>query len=128
MEVKVRIDGVDHKAQAQVIKGTLWVHHNGRTFTMDAGSGRKSRKKSAGGSSDRINAPMPGKVTKLLLSPGAAVEAGQAVLVMEAMKMEYTLKAEIAGTIDTVECVVGDQVVLGKTLVKIKPAASKQGL
>jgi len=123
MEIKVRIDGTDHKAQAQIIKGTLWVHHNGRTFTADAGSGRKSRKKSAGGSSDRINAPMPGKVTKLLLAVGSAVEAGQAVLVMEAMKMEYTLKAEIAGTIEAIECAAGDQVVLGKTLVKIKPAS-----
>ncbi|WII72550.1 acetyl-CoA carboxylase biotin carboxyl carrier protein subunit [Bdellovibrio sp. 22V] len=126
MEVTVRIDGVDHKAQAQLIKGTLWVHHNGRTFTMDTGSGRKSRKKGAGGgSSDQILAPMPGKVTKILLSPGANVEAGQAVLVMEAMKMEYTLKAEIAGTIDAVTCVVGEQVALGKSLVKIKPTADK---
>ncbi|WP_374029336.1 acetyl-CoA carboxylase biotin carboxyl carrier protein subunit [Bdellovibrio bacteriovorus] len=126
MEVTVRIDGVDHKAQAQLIKGTLWVHHNGRTFTMDTGSGRKSRKKGAGGgSSDQILAPMPGKVTKILLSPGANVEAGQAVLVMEAMKMEYTLKAEIAGTIDAVTCAVGEQVALGKSLVKIKPTADK---
>lgn len=125
MEVTVRIDGVDHKAQAQIIKGVLWVHHNGRTFTMDAGSGRKSRKKAAGGSSDQIMAPMPGKVTKILLNQGALVEAGQAVLVMEAMKMEYTLKAEIAGTIDSVQCSVGEQVALGKALVKIKPEAAK---
>lgn len=126
MEVKVRIDGVDHKAQAQLMKGTLWVHVNGRTFTMDTGSGRKSRKKSgAGGSSDTIAAPMPGKVTKILLQPGAAVKAGQAVLVMEAMKMEYTLKSEIDGTIDSVNCTVGEQVVLGKNLVKIKPSAEK---
>ncbi|MNU08488.1 2-oxoglutarate carboxylase large subunit [compost metagenome] len=66
---------------------------------------------------------MPGKVTKLLLGVGSAVQAGQAVLVMEAMKMEYTLKSEIAGTIETIECAAGDQVVLGKTLVKIKPAS-----
>ncbi|AHZ83926.1 Pyruvate carboxylase [Bdellovibrio bacteriovorus] len=126
MEVKVRIDGVDHKAQAQLIAGTLWVHYNGRVFTQDAMTGRKSRKKGgAGGSSDQIMAPMPGKVTKLLLAPGAAVAAGQAVLVMEAMKMEYTLKAEIAGTIDSVNCTVGEQVALGKALVKIKPASDK---
>ncbi|MGZ3770909.1 MAG: acetyl-CoA carboxylase biotin carboxyl carrier protein subunit [Bdellovibrio sp.] len=126
MELKVRINGVDHKVHAQIIKGTLWVHHDGKVFTMDATTGRKSRAKTgAGGSSDNIVAPMPGKITKILLSPGAEVTAGKAILVMEAMKMEYTLKAEIAGTIDTVNCTVGEQVALGKSLVRIKPEASK---
>ena len=125
MLVTVRVDGVDQKAHAQLIKGTLWVHHAGRTFTMETGTGRKSRKKGAAGSSDQILAPMPGKVTKILLQPGTEVIAGQAILVMEAMKMEYTLKAEIAGSIDSVNCTVGDQVVLGKSLVKIKPTADK---
>lgn len=125
MLVTVRIDGVDQKAHAQLIKGTLWVHHAGRTFTMETGTGRKSRKKGAAGSSDQIVAPMPGKVTKILLQPGAEVAAGQAVMVMEAMKMEYTLKAEIAGTVDSLHCAVGDQVVLGKSLVKIKATADK---
>lgn len=126
MELKVRINGVDHKAHAQIIKGTLWVHHNGRVFTMDATTGKKSRKKAgAGGSSDNVIAPMPGKITKILLTPGTAVNAGQAILVMEAMKMEYTLKADIAGTIDSVNCTVGEQVALGKSLVRIKPASDK---
>lgn len=124
MEVKVRIEGVEHKAHAQLIKGTLWVHYNGRVFTQDVATGRKSRSKAgAGGSSDQVLAPMPGKVTKLLVTPGDAVQAGQAVLVMEAMKMEYTLKAEISGTIDAINCTVGEQVALGKNLVKIKPSA-----
>lgn len=123
MELKVRVNGVDYKASAQIIKGTLWVHHNGRVFTVDATSGKKSRKKAgAGGSSDNVVAPMPGKVTKILVSNGASVNAGQAVLVMEAMKMEYTLKAEIAGTVENINCIVGEQVALGKSLVKIKPA------
>lgn len=109
------------KVQAQLIKGMLWIHFNGRTVSVDATPGRKSRKKGAGGSSDQIAAPMPGKVTKILLKEGAAVMPGQPVLVMEAMKMEYTLKAEIGGEIEAVHCTVGDQVVLGKILVKIKP-------
>lgn len=124
MEIKVRIDGVDHKVQAQLIKGTLWVHYKGRTFTMESGSGQKSRKKAgAAGSSDQVMAPMPGKITKLLVNVGDVVTPGQAVLVMEAMKMEYTLKADIAGEIVTVSCAVGEQVALGKILVRIKPAA-----
>ena len=93
---------------------------------MDAGSGRKSRKnKKAVGSSDKIAAPMPGKITKILLPEGSLVAAGQAVLVMEAMKMEYTLKSDIAGVIESVSCAVGDQVALGKALVKIKADEAK---
>lgn len=114
---------MNNKVPAQIIKGTLWVHLNGRTVSVDANPGRKSRKKGAGGSSDTVVAPMPGKVTKILVSPGGVVDAGQAVLVMEAMKMEYTLKAEVAGSIETVNCSVGEQVALGKNLVKIKPGS-----
>ncbi|MFS4458668.1 acetyl-CoA carboxylase biotin carboxyl carrier protein subunit [Bdellovibrio sp. HCB2-146] len=124
MEIKVRVNGVDHKAEAQQIKGVLWVHYQGRTFTVDNSSGRKSRKGGgAGGSSDQIAAPMPGKVTKILLKVGDKVAAGQAVLVMEAMKMEYTLKSEIAGEIESISGAAGEQVALGKVLVKIKASA-----
>lgn len=107
--------------QAQLIKGTLWVHFAGRTFSVDASPGRKARKKfGAGGGSDQVVAPMPGKITKLMVKVGDSLTAGQAVLVMEAMKMEYTLKADVAGTVENLSCQVGEQVVLGKQLVKIK--------
>jgi len=126
METVVRIQGVDHRVHAELIKGTLWVHHNGRTYTMPVGSGQKSRKKAGGGgSSDQISAPMPGKVTKVLVEEGTVVSQGQAVLVMEAMKMEYTLKADINGTVETIHCKAGEQVALGKALVKIKPSSDK---
>lgn len=126
MEIKVKVDGKDQKVSAQLIKGTLWVHHNGRVFTQDVSMGRKSRKKAgAGGSSDQVLAPMPGKVTKVLVAPGSPIAVGQAVLVMEAMKMEYTLKADADGTIESVNCTAGEQVALGKMLVKIKTDASK---
>lgn len=123
MEIKIRHEGMDHKGEAQIIKDTLWVHYNGRTFTVEAQPSSRKRNKSGGGSSsDKVLAPMPGKVTKILVDLGQEVEKGQAVLVMEAMKMEYTLKAEVAGHITQIDCKVQDQVVLGKMLVKIAPA------
>lgn len=123
MEIKIRHQGADLKADAQLIKDTLWVHYNGRTFAVDGDAqpaGRKRNKGGVGSSSDKVQAPMPGKVTKILINAGQEVSKGQAVLVMEAMKMEYTLKAEVAGRIGNIECQVGDQVVLGKLLVKIE--------
>lgn len=110
----------DFQNKAQIIKGVLWVHYQGRTFSQDANPGRKARKKSAAASSDQVKAPMPGKVTKLMVQVGETVKKGQALLVMEAMKMEYTLKAEMDGTIESLTCTVGEQVVLGKLLAKIK--------
>ncbi len=106
--------------QAQMIKGTLWVHFGDRTFSVDANAGRKTRKKSGAATSDQVIAPMPGKITKIMVTSGAPVTVGQAILVMEAMKMEYTLKAEVAGTIEKISCAMGEQVILGKQLVKIK--------
>ncbi|HEY8269837.1 MAG TPA: biotin/lipoyl-containing protein [Pseudobdellovibrionaceae bacterium] len=121
MEIKIRHNGTEFKAEAQVIKETLWVHHKGRTFAVEAQpSSRKRDKKGTGASSDKVLAPMPGKVTKILVGLNQQIDKGQAVLVMEAMKMEYTLKAEAAGKITQIECQSGDQVILGKMLVKIE--------
>lgn len=123
MEIKVRHEGQDHSAEAQILQNTLWVHFQGRTFAVDAQPmGRKSRgKASSAAHPDQILAPMPGKVTKVLVVSGQNVEKAQAVLVMEAMKMEYTLKSEIAGRITDIQCKAGEQVTLGKLLVKLEP-------
>jgi acetyl/propionyl-CoA carboxylase alpha subunit len=102
------------------IQGTLWVHVDGKTFAIEGvGQSRKSRKTSEGSDQNKVSAPMPGKVTKVLIQEGQKVEKGQAVVVMEAMKMEYTLKAEIAGPIAKVAAKVGSQVSLGDLLVEI---------
>jgi biotin carboxyl carrier protein len=63
---------------------------------------------------------MPGKVTKIFVQPQQEISVGQAVVVMEAMKMEYTLKSELNTTVESVEITVGDQVQLGQILVKLK--------
>lgn len=110
---------------AQIIKGQLWIHFEGRTFTYENPAQKKFGKKGAGkAKSGEILAPMPGKVTKLLKAAGDKVETGDVVLVMEAMKMEYTLKADVSGKIETLSCKPGDQVPLGKLLVKIHESQS----
>lgn len=124
MEIKVRHQGEDHTAEAELIAGKLWIHFNGRTWDVDADGGNKKKrgKSGAGSTSDQVLAPMPGKITKILVSGGQEIQKGQPVLVMEAMKMEYTLKSDIAGKVQEIHCAVGDQVVLGKKLVKIEPS------
>ena len=53
---------------------------------------------------------MPGKVIALLAKPGAAVEKGAPLLVLEAMKMEHTISAPHAGTVKSFRFAAGDQV------------------
>jgi acetyl/propionyl-CoA carboxylase alpha subunit len=62
-------------------------------------------------------APMPGAVVRVLAEPGASVTAGQALIVLEAMKMEHTVSATFDGVIAEVAVVAGDQVDSGQVLV-----------
>jgi 3-methylcrotonyl-CoA carboxylase alpha subunit len=64
----------------------------------------------------RLTAPMPGKVIAVLVEPGAVVEKGAPLIVMEAMKMEHTIGAPTAGKVAEVLYGVGDQVTDGAQL------------
>lgn len=66
-----------------------------------------------------IAAPMPGKILKILVQQGAAVTAGQQVLVLEAMKMENEIYAPVAGTVTQIACKEGDSVNTGDTMLVI---------
>ncbi|MBI3496704.1 MAG: acetyl/propionyl/methylcrotonyl-CoA carboxylase subunit alpha [Proteobacteria bacterium] len=67
----------------------------------------------------RLAAPMPGRVVQVLVRPGERVEAGQPLVVLEAMKMEHTIKAPRSGTVATVNYGVGDQVEEGADLAEL---------
>ncbi|WP_321929569.1 acetyl/propionyl/methylcrotonyl-CoA carboxylase subunit alpha [Paraburkholderia guartelaensis] len=70
----------------------------------------------------RLTAPMPGKVIAVLVEPGAVVEKGAPLIVMEAMKMEHTIGAPAAGKVTEVLYGVGDQVADGAQLLVLEAA------
>jgi biotin carboxyl carrier protein len=74
----------------------------------------------AGAGSGAALSPMPGKVGRVLVSPGDAVEAGQTLAVVEAMKMEHPVTAAAAGIVAEVRAAAGDQVEEGQTLVTLE--------
>ncbi len=119
MDIKMMFEGRELQGTAEIVAGRLWVHFQGRTHVIEAAGSRKRKGAAAGGSSDEVRAPMPGKITKILKAAGASVKKGDALVVMEAMKMEYTLKSEADGTVKAVECEVGAQVTLGQKLVQL---------
>jgi len=73
---------------------------------------------------DKIVAPLPGTVVALLAEVGATLEKGAAILTLEVMKMEQTLRAPFAGVLKVIKCKVGDIVQEGVELAEIEPAAS----
>jgi biotin carboxyl carrier protein len=75
-----------------------------------------------GGTAGECRAPLPGAVTKVLVAVGDTVGDGDGLVVLEAMKMEHTLRAGGAGTISQIHCVPGQQVDVGDLLVSVEPA------
>jgi 3-methylcrotonyl-CoA carboxylase alpha subunit len=68
----------------------------------------------------RLSAPMPGKVVSFAVKAGDKVKAGQALAVMEAMKMEHTMTAPVDGEVLELLYATGDQVNEGAELLKLK--------
>ncbi|MGI9302542.1 MAG: acetyl-CoA carboxylase biotin carboxyl carrier protein subunit, partial [Gammaproteobacteria bacterium] len=80
---------------------------------------RDSQAASVSDAAGHLLAPMPGKVTHVFVSAGQQVEAGQALMVLEAMKMEHNIVAPHAGEIAVVFFGVGDLAAEGEELVSL---------
>lgn len=75
---------------------------------------------SQGGGVTEIKSQMPGAVYKQLVHVGDHVRAGEAILILEAMKMEMEIASTVDGTVDEVRFAVGDQVATGQVLATIR--------
>ena len=73
----------------------------------------------------RLTAPMPGKVVSFAVKAGDTVKKGQALSVMEAMKMEHTIAAPSDGTVAELLFAPGDQVTEGAELLRLEAVAQK---
>ncbi len=67
-----------------------------------------------------LTAPMNGSIVRVLVAPGQPVEAGVALVVLEAMKMEHSIRAPQAGTIKAVYCTEGELIAEGSVLVELE--------
>ncbi len=93
--------------------GAVW------RLRLDDPSARAAEQEGGGG---RLTAPMPGTVLRVLVEAGQAVEAGAPLMLLEAMKMEHTIKAPAAGTVSAVHFAAGDQVSEGVDLLVLDVA------
>jgi geranyl-CoA carboxylase alpha subunit len=72
------------------------------------------------GGSGTILAPMHGNLLAIAVAVGDRVDAGQDVAVMEAMKMEHRLSAQVAGEVIAINAAVGDQIATGTVVLEIE--------
>jgi biotin carboxyl carrier protein len=102
-----------------VLEVTLEGHTMPATLVSRFG-GRAGEGGGSGAGPQQVTAPMPGKVVKVLVAPGDAVEPRQGLVVIEAMKMENELRASRAGRVKTVRVAQGQSVEAGALLVIVE--------
>jgi len=119
--VHIEINGMTPAADAKAFEGKeeLYVLRRGRQTRVHIRD--VSVAAAAGGAGDGIiKAPMHGKVLELFVRKGDSVAGGQRLAVIEAMKMEHTLRAPFAGVVGELAAGVGEQVVEGAQIMMIE--------
>jgi biotin carboxyl carrier protein len=116
---------VDAALAAQRTAGDFDVHLAGRTIPVQVrqagGFGRQKKAGAAHGTGpQRIVAPMPGKIVRVLVTAGDEVKARQGLVVVEAMKMENELRAARDGRVRDVAVVEGQSVDAGAILLVVE--------
>jgi 3-methylcrotonyl-CoA carboxylase alpha subunit/acetyl-CoA/propionyl-CoA carboxylase biotin carboxyl carrier protein len=111
--LELDIDGHRAKGVVNVQPDIVEVSYRGQRFVL-TGPDRLADHVDVGDGT--ITAPMPGTLLEVRVAEGDQVEEGQVLGMMEAMKMELSLKAPFAGTVTSVDGAAGEQVPLGATL------------
>ena len=107
--------------------GTVWVHHDGASAAFvridrrtHAEQRRAATERGGLAADPELRAPMPGTVTAVFAENGDAVEAGDAIVAIEAMKMEHRVVAALDGTV-RLAVAVGDLVGRDQAVARIEP-------
>jgi biotin carboxyl carrier protein len=112
-----------YEARVEETPDGLVVVVDGHRFEIEVRDPRRWKTKAAGIGGEAIatvRAPMPGKVVRVLAAPGDSVEAGQGLLVVEAMKMQNEMKAPRPGRVLKISVDAGSAVAAGDVLATIE--------
>lgn len=124
-EFLVSVDELTSRVIVANVDDVTWVSMNGVTHALRVLPRIRSRAVSAGGDGE-IRSPMPGVVIEMNVHRDSLVEAGDRLVVIEAMKMENALFAPFAGAVIDVLVAVGDQVIVNQPLLNVVAVATDE--
>ncbi len=119
----VLLEGRSFEARIEKAGDGWAVILGGRRYVLEVNDPRRLRQRREGilgAARQRVASPMPGKVVRVLVAQGDEVEAGQGLLVVEAMKMQNEVKAPKAGRVATLAAQPGAAVAAGEVLAVIE--------
>ena len=119
----ILIHGASYEVRVIETAQGLRAEARGRRFkaaVLDPRDGARSSRASIGSGRQSIAAPMPGKVIRVLVKKGDAVEAGSGLVVVEAMKMQNEMKTPRPAQVVEVRVQDGDTVAAGQTLLVLE--------
>ena len=119
----ILIHGASYEVRVIETAQGLRAEASGRRFkaaVLDPRDGARSSRASIGSGRQSIAAPMPGKVIRVLVQAGDTVEAGQGLIVVEAMKMQNEMKATRPGRVIEIRARAGATVGAGDTLLVLE--------
>jgi len=117
--LSLRIGNKAYEVKCERVASDTHIWVGSRRFAPEVRDPRSLRSRSHAADEQgprRLTAPMPGKVVRILLEPGAEVEAGVGVVVVEAMKMQNEVKSPKKGTIQKILVAEGAAVSTGDVL------------
>ncbi|MCH9710859.1 MAG: acetyl/propionyl/methylcrotonyl-CoA carboxylase subunit alpha [Actinomycetia bacterium] len=121
----VTIDGVRSSYLAAAVGDQLWLSREGRVVLVEEVREAPVRPEEEHGGDAELTSPMPGAVVAVAVADGDTVEAGMAVVTVEAMKMEHALTAPVDGVVELIVRA-GDQVKVGQVLARITATEEPQ--
>ncbi len=114
------VDGSTYNISINKEGKKIQIYFRGDLFEFEIPSQRERTSLDNASGIDKINAPMPGRIIKLLKNIGDEVSEGEGLIVVEAMKMESELKTSIAGKVTEINVQEGDTVELGAHLITVE--------
>ncbi|MFF5708059.1 acetyl/propionyl/methylcrotonyl-CoA carboxylase subunit alpha [Streptomyces sp. NPDC012756] len=121
--VTVTVDGITHHFH----RAGSWLGRDGDSWhVLDHDPVEAALSGARHGGADTLAAPMPGTVTVVKVAVGDEVEAGQSLLVVEAMKMEHVISAPHAGTVTELDVTPGTTVAMDQILAVVTPREEEE--
>jgi geranyl-CoA carboxylase alpha subunit len=118
--IRFRVDGLMETVRSFREGDRLYFLHHGSSNSVHDLTLAAPATAAAGGSDGKVRAAMNGRIVAVLVKPGERVAAGQAVMTLEAMKMEHVHTAPVSGIVSAIDVVEAEQVTTGKIVLEIE--------